>query len=76
MIFQFAEKVVLEICTYYDAELDAEAWEDQAFSAGEEHDVDILNRHDNRTIDIQFGDGSCTYQVPLSALIIIEDEEI
>ena len=70
----FQQKCELEITVSYDEEADKSEIETEIFQQGEECEVDILNLRSD-TVDVQFGDGSCCYVIPVSCVQIVQDEE-
>lgn len=62
MKIRFRETVELEVFNSYDEENDAPDTDNEVFSVGDEHDVDIIEDK-GQSIDVQFGDGSMAFNV-------------
>lgn len=72
MIIKLKEAIEIEVVESYDDETEEVVSCGETFEAGEELDVDIFNDHSD-TVDVQFGDGSVTYNLPKSTFTIIKE---
>jgi hypothetical protein len=70
MKFKFKKDSEIEIVVGLDDD-EEPIYENEFFKAGEEHDVDLLNEHED-SIDIQFGNGDCCYGLKNNAIEITE----
>lgn len=62
MILKFKDDVELTVVTNLDEETDSIEEELEIFLIGDEVEVDILEEKED-SIDVQFGNGSCAYNV-------------
>lgn len=64
MIIKFTEQVELEVVNTFDEETEEVDSDTEVFKAGEEVEVDITD-YKKGYVDMQFGDGSVAFSVPL-----------
>lgn len=66
----FLQDAEIEVVETYDEETDTAESSDEIFRKGEKVEVDIFGRADDN-INVQFGDGSCCFGLPL-AIVEVE----
>lgn len=63
----------IEICTTFDEKKDSGNFEEQEFKENTTLEFDVLSVNDE-TLEVQFGDGSVCFNLPLEYLHIISAE--
>ena len=63
-MIRFKQNVTLVVVDHYDEETETTHEHDETFAAGEEVDLDIVDI-DRGHAQLQFGDGSVAYGVPV-----------
>lgn len=69
----FKEEIELEIIESYDEDTDEQEGYFSTFKAGTICDVDIIIENED-SIDIQFGNGDCSFGIPKQYIEIQENE--
>ena len=73
---RWLQDVELEVVNSYDEETDTTDTEDQIFRKDEITEFDVFDvREDTQTINVQFGNGSVVYGLPVKLFTIVQDKE-